>query len=130
MAWAVAKDVTDRWVGPGAPSNNSQISLLIGDAEQIILEYFPAIQDRIDNGDLNVNTVKRVVVGMVTRVYQNPENLSYFQRTTGPFGSGKTFRDSGVSGLGLTDADIAALSPRRGGAFSVDLLPNPTVGRW
>lgn len=130
MAWTVAQDVIDRWVGPGAPSVTSQIDLLIEDAEQLIVEKFPKIQDRIDDGSLKPVTIKRVVSGMVARVYQNPENLSYFQRTTGPFGSGKTFRDSGVSGLGLSDSDIAALSPRIGGAFSVDLLPNPDVRRW
>jgi len=121
--WATFADVVDRWVGPGAPTNQSQVETLIDDAEQVILSEFPGIQDRIDSGALPEERVTMVVVQIVTRFLRNPEGLSSVQQTTGPFSQSRSFVDRS-SGLTLTESEIKLLSPTRGKAFEIDLGSN------
>lgn len=118
--WATFADVVDRWVGPGAPTNQAQVATLIDDAEQVIRAEFPKIQDRIDSGALPLERVTMVVVQMVTRFLRNPEGLSNVQQTTGPFSQSRSFADRS-SGLMLTDSELKLLQPTRGKAFEVDL---------
>lgn len=120
MDWATFADVVDRWVGPGAPTNQSQVEKLIEDAEQVILSEFPGIQERIDNESLPLERVTLVVVQIVTRFLRNPEGLSNVQQTTGPFSQSRSFAER-ASGLTLTDSEIKLLAPQRGKAFEVDL---------
>lgn len=126
MAWANFADVTDRWVGSNAPTDEAQVESLIGDAEAVILAEFPKIQDRIDAGTLPLGVVTLVVVRMVSRVLRNPENLSYWQQQTGPFGQARNF--GGGVDIWLTDDEEELLSPKRHGkAFEVDTAPNAGV---
>jgi len=120
MNWATFADVVDRWVGPGAPTNQSQVEKLIEDAEQVILSEFPGIQERIDNESLPLERVTLVVVQIVTRFLRNPEGLSNVQQTTGPFSQSRSFAERS-SGLTLTDSEIKLLAPTRGKAFEIDL---------
>jgi hypothetical protein len=123
MAWASYADVTDRWVGTGAPVDEDMVNVLIEDAETIILSQYPKIQDRIDAGTLAAQVVKMVVVRQVIRVLRNPENLSYWQQQTGPFGQGRTFGKD--SDIWLTDDELELLAPKRlDKAFSIDLGAN------
>jgi hypothetical protein len=127
MTWATFHDVTDRWVGSNKPDSEDQIAALIQDAEAVILAEFPKIQDRIDANTLPIQIVTMVVVRMVTRVLRNPENLTYWQQNTGPFGQGRSFgadRD-----IWLTAEERDLLAPKtRGKAFEVDLGANATNG--
>lgn len=127
MTWTSFADVTDRWVGAGAPTDSALVDALIADAEAVILSEFPAIQGRIDAGTLSLQVVQLVTVRMVTRVLRNPEGLTYWQQNTGPFGQARNY--------GTTDQDIwltadeeEMLAPKkRGKAFEVDLAPYAAI---
>jgi len=130
--WTTFADVVNRWVGPGAPTNQSQVETLIEDAEQVVLSEFPKIQDRIDSGALPIERVVMVVVQMVTRFLRNPEGLSNVQQTTGPFSQSRSFADRS-SGLMLTDSELKLLQPARGKAFEINLGVNavaPSDSFW
>ena len=128
MSWTTFADVTDRWVGSGAPTDTDLVNALIADAEAVILAEFPKIQDRIDDERLSINVVKMVVVRMVSRVLRNPENLTYWQQQTGPFGQARNFGSSG-SDIWLTSDELKLLAPTtRGKAFEINLAPNAVSG--
>lgn len=119
MSWATFADVTDRWVGTNPPTDEALVESLIGDAEAVILSKFPKIQDRIDSATLPLGVVTMVVVRMVSRVLRNPENLSYWQQQTGPFGQARNF-GSQVD-IWLTEDERSMLAPNNTGkAFQVD----------
>lgn len=121
MTWATFEDVTSRWVGPDVPTDEALVTALIGDAEQVILAKYPAIQDRITAGTLPAERLTFVVVQMVSRVLRNPEGLTYWQQTTGPFGQARNY-GSEAGGIYLTDREIDLLAPAtRGKAYEVDL---------
>ena len=130
MAWTTFDDVVDRWVGPGAPTDDGLVEALIGDAETIILAEFPRIQERIDDESLSLDVVKLVVIRMVSRLLRNPENLTYWQQNSGPFGQGRSF---GVKDIWLTPDEKMLLAPgNKGKAFSMSLAPDmgdPVVSR-
>lgn len=123
MAWATFADVTDRWVGSNQPTDEALVESLIGDAEAVVLSYYPKIQDRIDANTLPLAVVTMVVVRMVSRVLRNPENLSYWQQQTGPFGQARNF-GSNVD-IWMTEDEKELLAPKRlGKAFEIDQAPN------
>lgn len=123
MAWASFNDVVDRWVGPSSPTDQDLVTALITDAEAVILSEYPKIQDRIDTNELPLQVVTMVVCRMVSRVIRNPENLSYWQQQTGPFGQGRTYGND--KDIWLTADEMNLLAPKkRGKAYQVDLAPN------
>lgn len=127
MSWTTFEDVTDRWVGQNAPTDEAIVNALISDAESVVLMHYPKIQDRIDAATISINVVKMVVVRMVSRVLRNPENLTYWQQQTGPFGQARNFGSSG-SDIWLTEDEKDMLAPsNRGKAFSVDLAPDAGI---
>jgi hypothetical protein len=127
MAWTTFSDVTDRWAGNDVPTDQNLVEALIDDAEAVILAEYPAIQARIDNDSLPLNLVKLVTVRMVSRVLRNPENLTYWQQTTGPFGQARNFGTAG-SDIFLTDDEKNLLAPKkRGKAFEVNVAPNARI---
>lgn len=124
MAWATFADVTDRWVGSNLPTDEALVESLIGDAETVILAKYPKIQDRIDSGALQLRVVTMVVVRMVSRVLRNPENLSYWQQQTGPFGQARNFGAESID-IWMSDDEETLLAPQlRGKAFETDLAPD------
>lgn len=127
MAWTTYTDVLDRWVGNDAPEDHALITQLIGDAEAVILVEFPKIQDRIDAGTLPLALVQMVTSRMVSRVLRNPENLTYLQQQTGPFGQARNYGTGNVD-IWLTDEEEEMLAPKRGRkAFEIDLAPNAGI---
>jgi hypothetical protein len=127
MSWTTFEDVTDRWVGQNEPTDEALVDALILDAESVILSVYPAIQTRIDADTISINVVKMVVVRMVSRVLRNPENLTYWQQQTGPFGQARNFGTNG-SDIWLTEDEKNMLAPsNRGKAFSVDLAPDAGI---
>lgn len=127
MTWATFNDVKDRWVGQSEPTDQDQVAALIQDAEAVILAEFPKIQERIDANTLPLSVVTMVVVRMVSRVLRNPENLTYWQQQTGPFGQGRNFKESDIW---LTTEERNLLAPKkRGKAFEIDLAPYAVDGR-
>jgi len=120
MSWATPQDIIDRWVGNDVPTDVDLMTALIADAESVILSEFPLIQTRIDDDELPLNTVIMVVCRMVTRLLRNPENLTYWQQQTGPFGQARNY-GTGNGDIWLTDNELSLLSPkRRGKAYEVD----------
>jgi hypothetical protein len=121
--WATVADVKNRWVGAGEPTDDSLIQALLDDAETIILSKYPLIQDRITAETLPLAVVKMVAVRMVTRVLRNPENLSSWQQTTGPFSQSRTF-GSGNLDIWISEEEEELLAPQtKGKAFEVNLAP-------
>lgn len=125
MAWATFADVTDRWVGQNEPTDEDLVNALIQDAEAVILSEYPAIQARIDAGTLPLQIVTMVVCRQVSRVLRNPENLTYWQQQTGPFGQSRNFGKE--ADIWLTSDELGLLAPNnRGKAFEVNLAPYAT----
>ena len=92
----------------------------INDAEAVILAEYPKIQDRIDADELPFNTVVMVQSRMVMRLLRNPENLTYWQQQTGPFGQARNF-GTGNADIWLSDNELSLLAPKsRGKAYEVD----------
>lgn len=120
MSWATPQDIIDRWVGNDVPTDTALMTALIADAESVILSEYPGIQTRIDDSELPLNTVTMVVVRMVTRLLRNPENLTYWQQQTGPFGQARNY-GTGNGDIWMTDNELSMLAPkRRGKAYEVD----------
>lgn len=119
MAWATFEDVLDRWVGDDVPTDTDVITALIGDAETVIKATYPGIQARIDAETISLDVVVMVVVRMVTRVLRNPGNVTYLQRTVGPFGQAQNFGDK--LDVWLSDEEKTLLAPsNRGKAYEVN----------
>ena len=129
MTWANFTDVTSRWVGNDVPTDEELVTALIADAETVILSEYPRIQERIDSDALSIDVVKLVVARMVSRVLRNPENLTYWQQNTGPFGQGRSFGDDKDIWLSLSERKMLA-PVVRGKAFSLDTAPNKNSARY
>jgi hypothetical protein len=120
MSWATPQNILDRWVGGDKPTDTDLIQALIDDAESVILAEFPAIQERIDEEELPIATVVMVVSRMVSRLLRNPENLTYWQQTTGPFGQARNYGSNNAD-IWLSENEMSLLSPnKRGKAFEVN----------
>ncbi len=129
-SWAKPSDVTNAWIGEGAPSDNTKIQSWIDKAEREIKFRVPSVQARIAAESAEVpartdllDTAVDVVVAMVTRVFRNPEGIRQTNLTTGPYTTSKTYGGDVPGGLGLTDDELAKLQGKRGGAFTIDLMP-------
>lgn len=136
MTWAVADDVTSRWVGSPIPATDDKIDMLIGDVEDSILAEFPDIQQRITDAAtpptppnpraIPKARVVKVVARVVIRYLHNPDGSTSGQMIAGPFR--KIVAYSGDAELCLTDedrAELASLGPLTNGqkAFTVDAMP-------
>lgn len=97
--WATPDDVIDSWIGPDAPEDEALIAQWIGRAERLIRREFPDVQARIDAGlELDLaETVKDVVVAVVSRVFRNPSGHRSVagQETTGQFSGSNTITYGG-----------------------------------
>lgn len=127
-SWTEPDDVTDAWIGEGAPADNSQLQIWIDKAEREIRFRVPDIQARIAAEapltDL-LETAQDVVVSMVTRVFRNPEGIRQRNTTTGPFTESATYGGDVPGGLGLTLDELAKLQGvRTRGAFTVSMIPS------
>lgn len=130
-SWTAPTDVTDAWIGEGAPTDTVKIQTWINKAEREIRESVPGIQARIEaeehetpsRTDL-LETAKDVVVAMVTRVFRNPEGIRSINDVTGPFTKSTTYGGDTPGGLTLTERELSKLSGARGGAFAIDLIPS------
>lgn len=130
-SWTSPTDVTNAWIGEGAPDNSTQLQTWIDKAEREIRFRVPDIQARVDAEAALVppvtdllETAKDVVVSMVTRVFRNPEGIRQRNTTTGPFTESATYGGDTPGGLGLTDDELAKLQGVRArGAFTISMIP-------
>lgn len=133
MAWATAGDVLDAWIGDGAPTDLAKVETWIGMAERLIRREVPDLQGRLDAEaelvppvtDL-LDTVRDIVISMVTRVFKNPDGKRSIQSASGPLSESITFGGDNPGGLFLSDDERKALLGGRSGqrAFMVDMIPS------
>lgn len=124
MAWAIPKDVLDRWIGTPPDVTEDQIAVKIADAEDTILRADPKIQERIDGGTLPSHRVVKVAARMVIRHLLNPRGVRSTQQGAGPFQASETFGGDEPGVLYLSDDDELELGiRRRGRAFTIDTTP-------
>lgn len=134
MSWTTPEDVTDAWIGEGAPTDDESIQNWIDRAERMIRRTVKDLQERIDaEADLEpaktdlLDTARDVTVAMVIRVFRNPEGTRQVNSTTttGPFSDtrSQTFGGEVPGGLDMTDKELGALQGASEGAFSIDLIP-------
>lgn len=128
MAWVIAQDVLDAWIGDDAPTDTALVEVWVGKAERLVKTLVPDVQTRIDGdttGDLLAN-VEDVVVDAVIRKFRNPEGLRQVTDNTGPFGGSRTYGGDEPGALYLTDEDLRKISGGTTGgqrAFTVDTIP-------
>lgn len=125
--WTSVNDLIDAWVGDNVPTNERLVTEWIGKAERLLRREFPTLQARIIAGqepDL-LDTVKDVVVAMVTRVLRNPEGQRTFNKTAGPYSESVTYGGDMPGSLFLTEMERASLREPdlagRGKAYSISL---------
>lgn len=140
MSWTTPADITDAWIGEGAPTDEISVQNWIDRAERLIRRRVPDLQERLDaeadetppRTDL-LDTARDVTVSMVIRVFRNPEGIRQTNSTTttGPFSDTKmqTYGGDVPGGLGLTDDEMGALQGASEGAFSIDLIPSTSPFR-
>lgn len=124
--WATPSDVTEAWIGEGAPDNRDTIDTWIGKAEREIKFRVPDLEARIDTDDTGElrQVAVDVVVAMVIRVFRNPEGIRQRNITTGPFTGSETYGGDVPGGLALTDDELEKLRGQRSrGAFTVSMIP-------
>jgi len=129
--WTTAADVTDAWIGEGAPTDTTKIEKWLEKAEREIRNKVPGIQARIDaeanetpaRTDLRELAVD-VAVAMVTRVFENPRKIRQENEVTGPFTTSRTFSGDKPGELVITDEELAKLHGKQKGAFTIDLIPS------
>lgn len=133
MAWTTAEDVLNAWIGDGAPTDPAKIDTWIGMAERLIRREVPDLQARIDAEAEIVppvtdmlETVRDIVISMVTRVFKNPDGKRSMQSASGPLSESITFGGDNPGGLFLSDDERRALLGGRSGqrAFMVDMIPS------
>jgi hypothetical protein len=125
MAWTSPQDVKDRWLLGEVPVSDSQLAVLIGDAEDTVGSEFADIQARIDALLLPLVRVQKVVARMVIRHVRNPEGIRQVSEGTGPFTGSRTYGGDEPGAMYLTDEDRAELSGAKTGqrAFTIDTTP-------
>lgn len=134
-SWTDPVDVSDAWIGEGAPTDIASVQNWIDRAERLIRRTVPDLQERIDaeaeetppRTDL-LDTARDITVAMVIRVFRNPEGIRQTNETTtaGPFSGtrSQTYGGEVPGGLWLTDKELDALQGTSAGAFSIDLIPS------
>lgn len=131
MSWTTPSDVTGSWIGMDAPDDDALVQKWIDRAEREVRFRVPDLQSRIDAeaelvppSEELVNTAIDVVVAMVSRVFRNPEGIRQTNKTTGPFTESATYGGDVPGGLGVTDDEVAKLSGKSQGAFSISMIPS------
>lgn len=132
--WATVIDVKDRYIGGDLPASDSEIQVLLDDAEDIVRREVPNVDDLILSEDIPEARMRRVLANMVIRVLRNPDGYRSTNLTSGPFTQGYTWAGDNPGTLTLTDEDKDDLMPGIGGqrAFSVDMMPDTAgvEGPW
>lgn len=131
MSWTAPSDVTEAWIGSGAPSDDTQIQAWIDKAERLVRRRVPDLQARIDaEAELEppstelLDTTIDAVVSMVTRVFRNPDGIRQENETTGPFTKSRTYGGDDPGTLYLTDEELSALQGVTDSeAFTINLVP-------
>ena len=126
MAWTVAQNVNDAWIGDDEPTDTALISTWIGKAEREIRFQVPEIQARITAAEVDLlENVIDVTVAMVIRKFNNPQGIRTANTATGPFSESRTFGGDDPGELVMLANELAKLSLNASNrrAFSVSMIP-------
>ncbi|MGO2312312.1 MAG: hypothetical protein ACTIA5_01435 [Brachybacterium tyrofermentans] len=107
-------DVKGRWLssqGP-FPATDTELKGHVEDAEGLILDEFPDIPKRIEEGTLKKRTVVRVGARMVLRLLHNPDGARTTQESAGEFSQSRTIAGDTLGEIYLSEADRAELTDR------------------
>ena len=126
MAWTVAQDVLDAWIGDDEPTDSQLVNKWIEKAEREIRFRIPGIQARITAAEVDLleNAVD-VVVAMVARVFRNPDGTRSMSTGEGPFSEQRTFGGDTPGTLALTADEVGKLRGLTAGrGFSIGMIPS------
>lgn len=109
--FAASDDVAARW-RTLSTDEAAVANVLAGDASEMIRERWTDTDARIASGDLLIESVTRVVAGMVKRAMINAdaEGLESRSVTAGPFAQSDKFANP-LSSLFFTASDILVFEP-------------------
>lgn len=129
-----AEDVAARY--DGQLPDGDWVATLVTDAEQVIRDEIPGLDARVADGRIAVDTLKRVVAGMVLDVVRNPHG--YTSQTAGEFSvsfaggqtpTGGRLRLSGADRRALVGRPRAATLPDNDPALRVLFRRDPSAWR-
>ncbi|MGW1740031.1 Gp19/Gp15/Gp42 family protein [Nocardia sp. NPDC001965] len=83
MTYATATDVTNRYPRALSPEETTLVNTRLADAEREIRRKIPDLDDKIDDGTIDVEDVKEVEAEAVLRILKNPEG--YVSETDGSY---------------------------------------------
>lgn len=109
-AFAVAKDVADRW-RPLTTAQTTVADSRLEDASALLRLAFPDIDTRAAAKPPLAALAKSRVVDAVIRVLRNPDGAKQVQETIGPRSYGLTFPDGTPTGVFFTDDELDPLRP-------------------
>lgn len=81
--YAKASDVTKRWARTPTQAETNLITVRLADVERMIRRKIPDLDDRIEDGTLDVEDVIQVEADAVLRLVRNPEG--YLSETDGTY---------------------------------------------
>lgn len=121
--WADADDVRLRWLNGALSVEDDQIETLLEDTEDFLTGEFTDLTERIADGRLSANRLKRVIVRIAIRVLRNPAGYRQVTSGTGPFTGSATYGGEQPGEIYVTDEDRKDLIGRGKGravkAFSI-----------
>lgn len=129
MAYANLTDVKDRLGRPiTSPEEVAQVNAWLADVESVIRDRVPDLDERVDAGELSVDTVIRVEANAVVRRIQNPGGLTSVTRSVDDAQITERREGQEIAGW-ITDDDWAALMPVAArGAYSTRPTFEPDLG--
>lgn len=107
--YVTVDDVAARY--DGQLPTGEWVATLVADAEQLVRDEVPGLDARVDDGRVSVDTLRRVVAGMVLDVVRNPGGWT--SQTAGEFSVSYAGNPTTAGGrLRLSGADRRALVGR------------------
>lgn len=123
MAWTTPKDIKDRWLESRALPPDDKLIVFINDVEEQISDYFPRIQERIEDDRLKLSTIKSNVSRILIEFLQTGGS-PYQQESQAYSGIGSrsvSIASTSRRSLVLTADDLAAFAPKDEGGDVVSI---------
>lgn len=83
MAYASPSDVAVRWARTPSTEEAALIGVRLDDVERMIRRRIPDLDDKIADGDIDVDDLKQVEADAVLRLVRNPDG--YLSETDGSY---------------------------------------------
>lgn len=146
MALAAVSDIEDRLAVELTATQQSQVEYLLDAATTTVLQSIGKDQDWVDDQDELPDTLKRVTVEIVCRVYNNPDAVDSKRETIGSYSYSEDLRNEAVDRAGRplpplfpTPAERAMLREAVGAPTTTgvrmesvldDVFPNIAPTKW